>query len=172
VKNCMDVLRECSGAHAARWHWNCSDLGGAAMKADISLAERRRIERDQWARFAPCAAPSPLRCHARADGNRRGTGAAGARSPHWIRACNLCRDGAHGGSRACTCGVPDPEPAPPPAPVPLVAPRRRTCPLIFATISDCDNHNGEHPRPSTPHQADSEKRKPGTVPVHALVRLV
>lgn len=31
---------------------------------------------------------------------------------------------------------------------------RRTCPLTFAAISDCDNHDGKHPRPSTPHQTD------------------
>ncbi len=35
-----------------------------------------------------------------------------------------------------------------------IVPVRRTCPLTFATISDCDNHSGRHPRPSTPHQAD------------------
>jgi len=95
------------------------------MKADISLAERRRMERDQWAEIRAALAPRHFAAKMEEQAITAYWFAHALEAGPRIRAI-LARMGC--GSVPPPVVIPDAEPAPPPAPVPAPLPIRAGAP--------------------------------------------
>ena len=95
------------------------------MKADISLAERRRIERDQQAEIRAALAPRHFAAKMEEQAITAFWFAHALEAGPRIRAI-LARMGC--GSVPPLVVIPDAEPAPPPAPVPAPLPVRASAP--------------------------------------------
>ena len=97
------------------------------MKADISLAERRRIERDQWAEIRAALAPRHFAAMMEEQAITAYWFAHALDAGPGIRAM-LARMGCGSVPVSAHVVTPDAEPTPPPAPVPEPLPMRASAP--------------------------------------------
>lgn len=97
------------------------------MKADISLAERRRIERDQWAEIRAALAPRHFAAIMEEQAITAFWFAHALEAAPRIRAI-LASMGCGSVPVSAPVVIADPEPAPPPAPVPEPLPMRASAP--------------------------------------------